>query len=113
MRLACIIAALGLTLAGCATVRPQLDSALTNAETVLLAARTVVDQDVQAGLLDATTASKIGAWVTAGQAALLAAKDAAAAHDAVTEQERIADVLAAVLEVNNAVLAAIHAAAKP
>lgn len=108
--------AVALSVAACATTptSTQVDSAITNAQTVLLAAKTTVDQDVSAGIITSATASQIDGYITAADQALSGAQAAYAAGDATTEQQKVADVLTAVTQINAAILTAIqtHNAAK-
>lgn len=104
-----------LALAACSTTSAtQIDGAITNAQTVLMAAKSTVDADAQAGIFTATQAAQIDGYITAADQALSAAQSAYAAGDATTEQAKVAAVLAAVTQINGAVLTAVatHNAAK-
>lgn len=105
-----IIAASALVLTACASAPTpaQVDTAITNAQTVLLVAKSTVDADAKAGVIDAPTAAKVEGYISAGDVALSAAQAAYAAGDAKTEQEKVADVLTAVAEINAAVLSALQ-----
>lgn len=103
-----VLASASLCLAGCGTTQSQVDSAVTSAQAVLLAAKSTVDADAKAGVIDAATAKKIDGYISAGDLAMSAAQAAYAAGDATTEQAKVADVLTAVAEINAAVLSAVQ-----
>ncbi len=100
-----------LCLIACSTVQiQQFDAAITLQVQALGTAKQVLAQYQTAGLLDAATLGKANTYITAAQAALLAAEDAFAAGDATTEQAKLQDVAAALLELDTAVFAVVHGA---
>lgn len=107
-----LAASAALCLAACATGGPtaaQVDAGLTTAETGFLAAQSVVQSDAAAGLIDAATAKQIDGYISAATTALTAAQAAYAAHDATTEQAKVAAVMTAVTQINTAVILAVQA----
>lgn len=99
-----------LCLAACSTTQQaQLDNGVTIAEATFQAAKTSVDADAQAGLIDAVTAKKIDGYITAGDQALVALQAAVAAGSTKDQSTQIAAIVQATAAINNAVLIAVQA----
>jgi hypothetical protein len=105
-----LAASASLCLAACSTTQQtQLDNGVTIAAATFQAAKTAVDADAQAGLIDPVTARKIDGYITAGDQALAALQAAVAAGDAKTQADQVAAVIQATAAINNAVLLAVQA----
>lgn len=103
-----ILAAAAFAMSACASISPaQVDSAITNAQTVFMAAKATVDADAKAGVITASVANQIDGYITAGDLALTAAQAAFTAGDATTEQAKVAAVLTATTQINAAILTAL------
>lgn len=105
-----LAASAAVCLTACTTAQlTQFDNAISLQITALNSAKTVLQQDQAAGLLNAATLAKATSYISAAESALLAAEDAFMAGNATTEQAKIQDVAAALLQFNQAVLTVVQA----
>jgi len=104
-----LAASAALCLTACNTTsQAQLDDGVALADAGFEAAKSSVDSDAQAGLIDPTTARQIDGYITAGDQALVALQAAVAAGNATDKQAQIKAVIQATAAINNAVLIAVQ-----